>query len=56
MVSPIIGAPFSTENSEDAVAFRKGGNATLNKTDRAVNAGEHEIKMRSIPLTLAARD
>jgi hypothetical protein len=48
--------PFSPQNSEGAVAFRKGGNATPNKTGRAVNAGEQEIQMRSIPLTPAARD
>jgi hypothetical protein len=52
MVSPIISAPFSTQNSEDAVALREGGNATLKKNGRAVNAGEQEIKMPSFPVTL----
>jgi hypothetical protein len=52
MVSPIIPAPFSTQNSEDAVAFPEAGNAIVNKTGRAVNAGEQEIKMPSFPLTL----
>jgi hypothetical protein len=51
MVSPFIRPPFSTQNSEDAVAFVEAGNAIPNKKGRAVNAGEQEIKMPSFPIT-----
>jgi hypothetical protein len=47
------GALFSGENSEDAVAFRKAGNAILKEMGGAVNAGEQLIKMPSFPITLA---